>query len=70
MSGIGGALKAIKKAILLEERVTSQTEKLEKLVLNVVEMDKRLAVLERSRRINYRLTIYSLNVTLLAVLSD
>jgi hypothetical protein len=33
MSGIGGALKAIKKAILLEERITSQSKKLEKLAL-------------------------------------
>ncbi|MGH6838933.1 MAG: hypothetical protein ACREDT_09035 [Methylocella sp.] len=46
MSGVGGALKAIKKAILLEERITSQSKKLEKLALNVVEMDKRLAALE------------------------
>lgn len=46
MSGVGGALKAIKKAILLEERITSQSKKLEKLALNIVEMDKRLAALE------------------------
>lgn len=46
MSGIRDALKAIKKAILLEERITSQSKKLEKLALNVVEMDKRLAALE------------------------
>lgn len=46
MSGIGDALKAIKKAILLEERITSQSMKLEQLALNVVEMDKRLAALE------------------------
>ena len=46
MSGIGDALKAIKKAILLEERITSQSKKLEELAQNVVEMDKRLAALE------------------------
>lgn len=46
MSGIGDALKAIKKAILLEERITSQSKKLEQLAENVVEMDKRLAALE------------------------
>lgn len=46
MSGIGDALKAIKKAILLEERMTSQSRKLEQLALSVVEMDKRLAALE------------------------
>ena len=46
MSAIGDALKAIKKAILLEERITSQSKKLEQLALNVIEMDKRLAALE------------------------
>ncbi|MGI8568577.1 MAG: hypothetical protein ACR2KT_05660 [Methylocella sp.] len=46
MSGIGAALKAIKKAILLEERIRSQSKNLEQLALNVVEMDKRLAALE------------------------
>jgi uncharacterized coiled-coil protein SlyX len=46
VSGIGDALKAITKAILLEERITSQSKKLEELALNVVEMDKRLAALE------------------------
>jgi hypothetical protein len=46
VSGIADALKAIKKAILLEERITSQSQKLEQLALNVVEMDKRLAALE------------------------
>jgi hypothetical protein len=44
--GVGGALKAIKVAILLEERIASQSKKLEKLALNIVEMDKRLAALE------------------------
>ncbi len=46
MSGIGDALKAIRQAILLEERITSQSKKLEQLALSVVEMDKRLAALE------------------------
>ncbi|MGH6822303.1 MAG: hypothetical protein ACRECP_04840 [Methylocella sp.] len=46
MSAVGDALKAIKKAILLEERMTSQSKKLEQLAYNVVEMDKRLAALE------------------------
>jgi hypothetical protein len=43
---MGDALKAIKKAILLEERIASQSRKLELLALNLVEMDKRLANLE------------------------
>jgi hypothetical protein len=46
VSGIGDALKAVRKAILLEERITSQSKKLEQLAQNVVEMDKRLAALE------------------------
>jgi hypothetical protein len=46
VSGICDSLKAIKKAILLEERITSQSKKVEKLALNVVEMDKRLAAIE------------------------
>jgi hypothetical protein len=46
VSGLGDALKAIRKAILLEERITSQSQKLEQLALNVIEMDKRLAALE------------------------
>jgi hypothetical protein len=46
VSAIGDALKAIKKAILLEERIASQSRKLELLALNLVEMDKRLANLE------------------------
>jgi len=46
MSGIGDALKAVRMAILLEERITSQSKKLEQLALSVVEMDKRLAALE------------------------
>ncbi len=46
MSGVGDALKAIKQAILLEERITSQSKKLEQLAVSVVEMDKRLAALE------------------------
>jgi hypothetical protein len=39
-------LKAIRKVILLDERMTSQSKKLEQLALNVVEMDKWLAALE------------------------
>jgi hypothetical protein len=46
VSTIGDSLKAIKKAILLEERITSQSKKLEQLALNVIEMDKRLSALE------------------------
>ncbi len=46
MSAVGDALKAIKKVILLEERITNQSKKLEQLALNLVEMDKRLAALE------------------------
>jgi len=42
VSGIGDALKAIRQAILLEERITSQSKKLEQLAVSVVEMDKRL----------------------------
>jgi hypothetical protein len=46
LSGITDALKAIKKAILLEERISSQGKKLEQLAENVIEMDKRLTLLE------------------------
>ncbi len=46
MSAIGDALKALKAAMLLEERIASQSKKVEQLALNVVEMDKRLAALE------------------------
>ncbi|HUB64917.1 MAG TPA: hypothetical protein VL996_10835 [Methylocella sp.] len=46
MSGIGDALKAVKQAILLEERIASQSKKLEQLAQNIIEMDKRLAALE------------------------
>ncbi|HET6374697.1 MAG TPA: hypothetical protein VFF88_01480 [Methylocella sp.] len=46
MSSIGDALKAIKKAILLEERITCQSRKIEEFAHNVVEMDKRLSALE------------------------
>jgi len=46
LSAIGDALKALRTAILLEERITSQSKKVEQLALNVVEMDKRLAALE------------------------
>jgi len=46
MSAVGDALKAVRNAILLEERITSQSRKLEQLALSVVEMDKRLSALE------------------------
>ena len=46
MSGIGDALKAIKKAILLEERILNQSRKIEQLAENVAGMDKRLSALE------------------------
>jgi uncharacterized coiled-coil protein SlyX len=46
VSAIGNALKALKKAILLEERISSQSKKLEELAGIVVEMDKRLTRLE------------------------
>ncbi len=46
MSAISDALKAIKKAILLEERISSQSKKVEEIAEIVVEMDKRLAMLE------------------------
>jgi hypothetical protein len=46
LSGISDALKAIKNAILLEERISSQSKKLEQLAETVVEMDKRLTLLE------------------------
>jgi hypothetical protein len=46
MSGIGDTLKAVRQAILLEERIVNQSRKLEQLALSVVEMDKRLSALE------------------------
>ncbi len=46
MSTVGDALKALKEAILLEERISSQGKKLEELAGIVVEMDKRLTRLE------------------------
>ncbi|MGO9673534.1 MAG: hypothetical protein ACLPSF_05110 [Methylocella sp.] len=46
MSAVGDALKALKTAILLEERISSQARKVEQLALSVVEIDKRLAALE------------------------
>jgi len=46
VSAIGDALKALRTVILLEERITSQSRKLEQLALNMIEMDKRLAALE------------------------
>jgi uncharacterized coiled-coil protein SlyX len=46
VSTVGDALKALKQAILLEERISSQGKKLEELAGIVVEMDKRLTRLE------------------------
>jgi hypothetical protein len=46
LSGISDALKAIKQAILLEERILNQSKKLEQLAESLVEMDKRLSALE------------------------
>ena len=46
MSAVGDALKALKTAMLLEERISSQARKVEQLALSVVEIDKRLAALE------------------------
>lgn len=46
MSAVGDALKALKTAMLLEERISGQAKKVEQLALAVVEMDKRLAALE------------------------
>jgi hypothetical protein len=46
MSAVGDALKALKSAILLEERMSAQAKKVEQLALSVVEIDKRLAALE------------------------
>jgi hypothetical protein len=46
VSGVSDALKAVRNAILLEERITSQAKKVEQLALSVVEMDKRLSAFE------------------------
>lgn len=46
MSTVGDALKALKRAILLEERISSQSKKLEEFAGIVVKMDKRLTRLE------------------------
>jgi hypothetical protein len=46
MSAIGEALTALKKVILLEDRITSQGRKLEQLANIVVDIDKRLAAME------------------------
>ena len=46
MSAVSDALKAIKKVILLEERLTSQSKKVEQLALHLIDIDKRLAALE------------------------
>jgi len=46
MSAIGEALAALKKVILLEDRITSQGKKLEQLATIVIDIDKRLAAME------------------------
>jgi hypothetical protein len=46
VSTVGNALKAVKQAILLEERIASQSKKLEQLAVAIIEMDKRLSALE------------------------
>lgn len=46
MSALGEALAALKKVILLEDRITSQGKKLEQLATIVVDIDKRLAAME------------------------
>jgi len=46
MSAIGEALAALKKVILLEDRISSQGKKLEQLAAIVVDIDKRLAAME------------------------
>jgi uncharacterized coiled-coil protein SlyX len=46
MSALGEALAALKKIILLEDRISSQGKKLEQLATIVVDIDKRLAAME------------------------
>jgi len=46
MSTIGEALAALKKVILLEDRISSQCKKIEQLAMIVVDIDKRLAAME------------------------
>jgi hypothetical protein len=46
MSVVSDAIAAIKKVLLLEERIQSQGRKLEQLSTIVVDIDKRLARLE------------------------
>ncbi|MDB5359669.1 MAG: uncharacterized protein JWO51_966 [Rhodospirillales bacterium] len=46
MSAIGEALAALKKVILLEDRISSQGKKLEQLATIVVDIDKRMAAME------------------------
>lgn len=46
MSALGEALAALKKVILLEDRISSQGRKIEQLATIVVDIDKRLAALE------------------------
>jgi hypothetical protein len=46
VSAIGEALAALKKVILLEDRISSQGKKIEQLATIVVDIDKRLAAME------------------------
>jgi hypothetical protein len=46
VSAIGEALAALKKVILLEDRISSQGKKLEQLATIVVDIDKRLTMME------------------------
>lgn len=46
MSALGEALAALKKVILLEDRISSQGKKIEQLAMIVVDIDKRLAAME------------------------
>jgi uncharacterized coiled-coil protein SlyX len=46
VSTLGDALAAIKRVLLLEERIASQGKKLEQLAAAVVEMERRLAMAE------------------------
>lgn len=46
MSALGEALAALKKVILLEDRISSQGRKIEQLAMIVIDIDKRLAAME------------------------
>ena len=46
MSALGEALAALKKVILLEDRISSQGKKIEQLATIVIDIDKRLAAIE------------------------